>query len=106
MNNHLFGNDPDVFLLRDENIQLSKEQREALSKLNALFGSLLFTSDNIATYDAEKKKLFDEVLNLFYNAHNRRYVTKGKLIDINYELYGKKQHLIYDTKKGVFINER
>ena len=50
MNNHLFGNDPDVFLLRDDNIKLSKAQREALSKLNALFGSLLFTSDNIATF--------------------------------------------------------
>ena len=105
MNNHLFGNDPDVFLLRDDNIKLSKEQREALSKLNALFGSLLFTSDNIATYDEEKKALFDKVLNIFYNAHNRRYITKGHIIDITYELYGKKQHLIYNIKKGVFIND-
>ena len=105
MNNHLFGNDPDVFLLRDENIKLSKEQREALSKLNALFGSLLFTSDNIATYDEEKKTLFDKVLNIFYNAHNRRYITKGNIIDINYELYGNKQCLKYNVKKGVFIND-
>ena len=104
MNNHLFGNDPDVFLLRDENIKLSKAQREALSKLNALFGSLLFTSDNIATYDEEKKALFDEVLKLFYNAHNRRYITKGNLIDITYELFGEKKQLVYDIKKGVFIN--
>ena len=104
MNNHLFGNDPDVFLLRDENIKLSKEQREALSKLNALFGSLLFTSDNIATYDDEKKKTFNEVLNIFYNAHNRRYITRGNLIEITYELYGEKKHLTYNIKKGVFIN--
>ena len=104
MNNHLFGNDPDVFLLRDENIKLSKKQREALSTLNALFGSLLFTSDNIATYDEEKKNLFDKVLNIFYNAHNRRYITKGHIVDITYELYGQTQHLIYDVKKGVFIN--
>ena len=105
MNNHLFVNDPDVFLLRDDNIKLSKEQREALSILNALFGSLLFTSDNIATYDEEKKKQFDKVLNIFYNAHNRRYTTKGQIIDITYELYGKPQHLIYNIKKGVFENE-
>ena len=104
MNNHLFGNDPDVFLLRDENIKLSKEQREALTKLNALFGSLLFTSDNIATYDEDKKKTFDEALSIFYNAHNRRYITKGHLIDITYELFGEKKHLVYDTKKGVFIH--
>ena len=105
MNNHLFGNDPDVFLLRDDNIKLSKEQRIALTKLNALFGSVLFTSDNIATYDDEKKKIFDEALNIFYNAHNRRYITKGNIIDITFELYGKPQHLIYDIKKGVFVNE-
>ena len=83
---------------------LSKAQREALSKLNALFGSVLFTSDNIANYDEEKKKLFDEALNIFYNAHNRRYITKGNLIEITYELYGKKQQLTYNIKKGVFVN--
>ena len=106
MNNHLFGNDPDVFLLRDENIKLSKEQREALSKLNALFGSVLFTSDDIATYDEEKKRLFDEAVYLFYNAHNRRYITKGNIIEITYELDGERKELVYDTKKGVFINAR
>ena len=106
MNNHLFGNDPDVFLLRDENIKLSKEQRKALSTLNALFGSLLFTSDDIATYDNEKNKTFDTVLNIFYNAHNRRYITKGHLIHIEFELYGQMKYLTYDTKKGVFVNER
>ena len=105
MNNHLFGNDPDVFLLRDDNIKLSIHQREALSKLNALFGSVLFTSDNIATYDDNKKKLFDAALNIFYNAHNRRYITKGNIIEITYELYGKPQKLIYNIKKGVFVNE-
>ena len=106
MNNHLFGNDPDVFLLRDENMKMSKEQRRSLTILNALFGSLLFTSDNIATYDEEKKKMFDEALKIFYNAHNRRYITKGNIIDITFELYGKPQHLIYDINKGAFINER
>ena len=106
MNNHLFGNDPDVFLLRDDNMKMSKEQRRSLTILNALFGSLLFTSDNIATYDDEKKAMFDEALKIFYNAHNRRYITKGNIIDITFELYGKPQHLIYDINKGVFINER
>ena len=68
MNNHLFGNDPDVFLLRDENIKLTLPQREALSKINALFGSVLMTSDDIATYDEEKKALLAEALHLFRDA--------------------------------------
>ena len=101
MNNHLFGNDPDVFLLRDDNMKMNKEQRRSLAMLNALFSSLLFTSDNIATYDEEKKQLFDEALKIFYNAHNRRYITKGNIIDITYELYGEKKHVLYDIKKGV-----
>ena len=105
MNNHLFGNDPDVFLLRDENTQLKVEQREALSKLNALFGSVLFTSDDIGKYDENKKALLNDVLNIFYNAHNRRYITDKNLIRINYELNGEKQYLTYHIKKGVFINE-
>ena len=106
MNNHLFGNDPDVFLLRDDNIQLTKEQRNALTTLNALFGRLLFTSDNIAMYDEEKKALFDKALYLFYNAKDRRYITKGHLIKINFMLDGKKQYLTYNIKKGVLTYER
>ncbi len=105
MNNHLFGNDPDVFLLRDKNIKLNEKQREALTTLNALFGSLLFTSDDIATYDDVKKKTFDKALNIFYNAHNRRYTTKGHVITITFELYGQVKKLTYDVKKGEFINE-
>ena len=105
MNNHLFGNDPDVFLLRKDNIKLSKGQREALTKINALFGSLLFTSDNIATYDEETKRTFDEALDIFHNAHNRRYVTKGNIINITYDLGGKEQQLTFNVKKGVFVHE-
>ena len=105
MNNHLFGNDPDVFLLRDENIKLSLPQREALSKINALFVSVLMTSDDIANYDDTKKKLLQETFEIFENAHNRRYITKGNLIHISYELKGELKHLTYHVKKGVFLND-
>ena len=58
---HLDGrawrNDPDVFLLRDDNIKLSPSQRELLATVNALFGGVLFTSDNVGAYD-EKKRAF------------------------------------------------
>lgn len=60
LNNRAFLNDPDVFLLRDDNIKLSKKQKENLALINALLGSLLFTSDDISHYDTEKEALLNK----------------------------------------------
>lgn len=49
-----FRNDPDVFLLRSNNISLSTDQKLTLLLANAIFGSLLFTSDNLADYTADE----------------------------------------------------
>ena len=56
-----FGNDPDVFLLRDNNIRLSREQKKTLAECNKLTGKVLFTSDNVDEYDEEKKKIISKV---------------------------------------------
>ena len=101
---HLFLNDPDVFLLRDDNIELSKEQKKALLTINALFGSVLMTSDNIATYDDEKKKMLDEAFKLFYNAKNISFERKKDNIVICYEIDNNKVTITYNTKEGVLIN--
>ena len=106
MNNRLFGNDPDVFLLRDDNIQLSKKQKKALITINALFGSLLMTSDNIATYDESKKELLDKALDLFRNAKVDLYQTLQSNIKVKYTLKGEEHSFIYNTKKGELSNER
>lgn len=50
-----FLNDPDVFLLRTTNIQMSPSQKDVLAEVNRLFGSLLFTSDLISDYDPSQK---------------------------------------------------
>ena len=102
LNQRWFGNDPDVFLLRDDNIKLSKEQREALTKINALFGSVLMTSDNIAAYDDEKKKVLSEALELFRNAKVLNVLTNGECIEVKYSLNGVEHQFKYNTKKGVF----
>lgn len=53
-----FLNDPDVFLLRPCNISMSEEKRKCLAEINALMGSVLFTSDNFFDYtDTELKEL-------------------------------------------------
>lgn len=46
----MWRNDPDVYLLRDENIQMPEEERALVHRLNTWLGELLFTSDNPATY--------------------------------------------------------
>ena len=54
-----FLNDPDVFLLRKYNNTLTEEQKKCLAEINALMGSVLFTSDNFFDYEsAEIKELY------------------------------------------------
>lgn len=59
-----FLNDPDVFLLRDNNIKLTKKEKNNLCIINALCGSLLFTSDNVAEYSEEKKQTYKNAYEL------------------------------------------
>ena len=99
----LFGCDPDVFLLRDANLSLSPERREALLTLNALFGRLLMTSDNIADYDSEKREALTRALALFRRASVAEYEREGDRIRVSYVLNGQETELRYDTRKGVLV---
>ena len=47
LNGRAFLSDPDVFFLRDENLKLSEAQKKKLYTVNALFGGVLFHSDNM-----------------------------------------------------------
>ena len=64
MNGRVFNNDPDVYLLRDDNIKLSKEQKKALITINTLCGSVYFTSDNVSDYDNEKLEMLEKARKL------------------------------------------
>nr|BAV13128.1 alpha-galactosidase [Clostridium cellulovorans] len=59
-----FLNDPDVFLLREENIYLNETQKETLAMVNNIFGSLLFTSDNLKNYKARQFDVYDKAMDL------------------------------------------
>ena len=45
-----FGNDPDVIILRDEQQQMSREQRHLLTSLNGSLGRLIFCSDPVQNF--------------------------------------------------------
>lgn len=97
----LFGNDPDVFLLRADNIKLSPARRRALVTLNALFGSLMMTSDNVGAYDEATRRQLDEALALYRGASVTGFARHGRYIDIHYTHDGTSYTVFYDTKKGV-----
>ncbi len=50
--------DPDVFILRSRGVALTPAERYTLFLLNALFGQLLFTSDDVSRYTPEERELF------------------------------------------------
>lgn len=56
-----FGNDPDVFLLRNNNIHMSDEEKKTLAKVNKICGKVLFTSDNVDDYTEEKMQTIEYV---------------------------------------------
>ena len=105
LNGRFFMNDPDVFLLRD-NIKLTSDQRISLAGINALFGSMLMTSDDIGEYRKKKAAALEHALNLFYNGKVISYERQGRYILVNFELDGVPASFRYDTIKGLIIRDK
>jgi alpha-galactosidase len=59
-----WGNDPDVFILRSEGQSLTPTQQHTVLTINALLGTLLFTSDDVGAYAPEQMAELEEALNL------------------------------------------
>ena len=83
LNGRAFWNDPDVYLLRDDNIKLSAKQKALLAQVNGLFGGLLFTSDDVGSYDAEKRKLQKSLTEL--HGVSRSVERKGRYTIVRYQ---------------------
>lgn len=96
----VFLNDPDVYLLRDDNIHLSQKQKESLLVINHLCGSVFFTSDDVSRYDDKKQILLKEAEKLS-DAKVISIDTKKSKTEITYLLNGQKHTLIYDSRKGI-----
>ena len=98
---HLDGrawrNDPDVFLLRDDNMKLTPEQREKLAIIDALFGGVLFTSDNVGAYDEAKRRAYERIEKLDRKCVTAIRSTPSKLV-IHYRDGDKKRKLTVSTR--------
>lgn len=100
LDQRVFCNDPDVFFLRDNNLKFTLDQKLLLAKINNLFGSVLFVSDNAGDYDDETM----EYLKLFFKPSEAKvlsaeYVTPEdvKIVYIEDE---KKKTLRFNVKTG------
>ena len=92
-----FRNDPDVFLLRDENTSLSDLQKHTLAIVNALFGSVLFASDDFGKYDEKKSRLFAALCELqrakLLRVDNGPIDQKLRTVTVHYELDGEEKSI-------------
>ncbi len=91
-----FANDPDVFILRKKKNSLSPHQKHTLYTINHIFGDLLFTSDNIGSYDAKTMRQYQssfpalpkdiekvehegEVYHIWFRIDGRKYFAAANL---------------------------
>jgi alpha-galactosidase len=103
MDGTVFRCDPDVYLLRDDHIRLTRKQRRALAVLNHLCGSVYLTSDQPGDYDHDKRKVLREARALV-GAEIRDIARIGDTIAIRYRKDEREDTLVYDRRKGELIS--
>jgi len=94
LNNRAFGNDPDVFLLRDDNIKLTTIQKRTVLIINALLGQVVFTSDFVGDYTEGQWNAFQEV---FTYKNVKVQMVKNRGLDF-YEI-----EFLNEGKKGTAL---
>lgn len=57
-------NDPDVFLLRKDNIKMNEKQKMDLARINAIYGGVFLTSDNPSSYTPEMQQQYQQLRQL------------------------------------------
>jgi alpha-galactosidase len=77
-----------VFLLRDENIDLSKDQKITIFLINNIFGSLVFTSDNIKKYKSWQTDLLKNI-EFFHSAQVLSFSETDDLFEYHFCVKGK-----------------
>lgn len=97
LNGRAFGNDPDVFFLRTENLKLTAEQKRTLAEVNALLGDVWLTSDDMGRYGERQRKRYQE-LRALREAENVRVTVDGG-VQIRCTVGGEERVFSVDTGK-------
>ncbi|MGN1043010.1 MAG: glycoside hydrolase family 36 protein [Christensenellales bacterium] len=114
-----FGNDPDVFYCRENDVKskdklavktswldFTDEQRKLLATVNSMLGNVLFVSDNVGGYDAEQRKMVTEAFKpTDRKVTDANYIAKD-VVAIDYIENGEKFRLTYNTVTGNNTTEK
>jgi len=88
LDKNVFTNDPDVFLLRNDNIKLTKNQKITIFLINTIFGNLVFTSDNISEYSEWQTQLINN-LQFFLSAKVNWFTEDNDLFQYHFSIENK-----------------
>ena len=107
LNGRIFANDPDVFFLRNGGVKVAKyndTQKKILARVNSMFGSVLFVSDNVGEYDDKQLAiLLDSYKPFEGKILNAEYMAANTII-ISYVEGGEKHSLVFNTVTGEHVN--
>lgn len=110
LNGRIMANDPDVFFLRDDGAKPAKytmEQKKLLAKINNMFGSVLFVSDDINAYDDEKLDILKASYKKFEGSVELAEFVDSDNMRIIYTQNGKRHVLTYNVYSGVnYLNDK
>ena len=87
-----FGNDPDVFFLRTENLDLNEEQKNILASVNALLGTVFLTSDDPEVYTPEQIEKYNYYRHL--TDATKVKLIRGERVGLSYRLDGREHELL------------
>jgi len=102
LDGRFFRNDPDVFLLRDEDIALTTSQKRSLALINHLFGSVLFTSDDMSAYGSKQERLLAKVRE-HIGAEVCLVSLEDRVLTVEYSVHGKGCKVRLDTADGKLL---
>lgn len=103
LNGRIFANDPDVFFLRNGGARTAKynlEQKKLLAKVNNMFGSVLFVSDNVGEYDDTQLKILLDSYKPFEGKITEAEYADNEHIRIKYTVDGQKYRLTFNVNTG------
>lgn len=102
LDGHVFHNDPDVYVLRDEENRLTSCQKESLALINAIFGHLFLTSDRIKALDSRAKGILAQA-KANMSASNVTVESHTDEIRIRFDVGGIEKAFVYRIKTGEII---